>query len=149
MFIRRARRDERPALLDIWLRAVQRTHSFLSADDIEFYYPLVRDSYLPHAELWIAVDAEERPLGFIGLAGSKAESLFVDPDHFGRGVGRALVEHAFRIAGPLRIDVNEQNSAARAFYGRIGFQEVGRSELDDLGRPFPLIHLAAGQLTQT
>jgi putative acetyltransferase len=37
--------------------------------------------------------------------------------------------------------VNEQNDAARAFYERLGFQIVGRSDLDDAGRPFPLLHM--------
>jgi putative acetyltransferase len=141
MHIRRSRRDEVDLLLDIWVRAVQQTHDFLTPADIAFYRPLVRDRYLPFAELWVAVE-DDRPVGFLGMAGNKAESLFVDPDHHRRGVGRALLAHAFRLYGPLRIDVNEQNHAARAFYRRMGFEEIGRSPLDDLGKPFPLIHLA-------
>jgi putative acetyltransferase len=148
MLIRRSRKDETAVLLDIWQRAVERTHDFLTAEDIAFYKPLVAARYLPYAELWVVADDEDRPLGFIGLAGNKAESLFIDPDHHRQGIGRALVAHAFRLRGPLRIDVNEQNAPARAFYARLGFDEVGRSELDDLGRPFPLIHLAANAMAE-
>jgi putative acetyltransferase len=38
--------------------------------------------------------------------------------------------------------VNEQNEGACAFYRKLGFRQVGRSELDDSGRPFPILHLA-------
>jgi putative acetyltransferase len=145
--IRRARREELDALLDIWQRAVERTHDFLSPADVAFYRPLVQSRYLPYAELWVAVEPW-MPLGFMGIAGDKVESLFVDPDHLRRGVGRALLAHAFRLRGSLRIDVNEQNHAARAFYARMGFEEIGRSPLDDLGKPFPLIHLAASGMAE-
>ncbi|MGQ4273243.1 acetyltransferase [Terrihabitans sp. B22-R8] len=147
MNIRRARRDELDLLLDIWLRAVERTHDFLTPADIEFYKPLVRTRYLPFADLWVVAE-NGVPLGFLGIAGSKVESLFVDPDHHRRGIGRALLAHAFRLAGPLRIDVNEQNRPARKFYARMGFEEIGRSPLDDLGKPFPLLHLAASALAE-
>ncbi|MDX6805694.1 acetyltransferase [Terrihabitans rhizophilus] len=145
--IRRARREELDTLLDIWQRAVERTHDFLTPADVAFYRPLVQSRYLPYAELWVAAEPW-MPLGFMGLAGRKVESLFVDPDHLRRGVGRALLAHAFRLRGPLLIDVNEQNHAARAFYARMGFDEVGRSERDDLGKPFPLIHLAASGMAE-
>jgi len=38
-------------------------------------------------------------------------------------------------------DVNEQNSQAVGFYGKMGFKRTGRSPVDDQGRPYPLIHL--------
>jgi putative acetyltransferase len=39
------------------------------------------------------------------------------------------------------VDVNEQNPEAARFYEACGFAVVGRSELDDGGRPFPLLHM--------
>ncbi|HKB39870.1 MAG TPA: hypothetical protein VKD72_25770, partial [Gemmataceae bacterium] len=41
----------------------------------------------------------------------------------------------------LTVDVNEQNAAARGFYEACGFVVEGRSELDDQGRPYPLLHM--------
>ena len=69
------------------------------------------------------------------------DALFVAPGQHGKGVGRLLVQHAREIIGALTVDVNEQNEGARAFYRRLGFQELGRSELDGSDRPFPLIHM--------
>jgi putative acetyltransferase len=43
--------------------------------------------------------------------------------------------------GDLTVDVNEQNPAAVGFYEAVGFVVVGRSPLDDAGRPFPLLHM--------
>jgi putative acetyltransferase len=54
---------------------------------------------------------------------------------------RLLVEHARRLKGALRVSVNEQNPAAIGFYAALGFEVVGRSPVDDAGRPFPLLHM--------
>jgi putative acetyltransferase len=52
------------------------------------------------------------------------------------------VAHAQQLRdGDLTVDVNEQNPAARGFYEALGFVVVGRSPLDDGGRPFPILHM--------
>lgn len=142
MNIRRGRSEDLPRLVEIWLDAVRATHGFLTEDDVQFYLPIVRDQYLPYAEVWIAEDDGGQPQGFVGLTEAKVDSLFVDPARHRCGVGRALLSHAFRRKGPLTVDVNEQNHPARAFYDRLGFRETGRSATDAAGRPYPLIHLA-------
>jgi putative acetyltransferase len=43
--------------------------------------------------------------------------------------------------GELTVDVNEQNPAACGFYEALGFVVVGRSPVDDDGRPFRLLHM--------
>lgn len=42
----------------------------------------------------------------------------------------------------LTTNVNEQNTQAVRFYKKIGFKVMGRSEMDDLGKPYPLLNLA-------
>jgi hypothetical protein len=39
------------------------------------------------------------------------------------------------------VDVNEQNGQAVGFYLRMGFATEGRSELDGMGKPYPLLHM--------
>ena len=76
------------------------------------------------------------------MTGSKIDALFIDPAYQGQGVGRALVDHAASLSHGLTVDVNEQNEGACAFYRKLGFHQMGRSEFDDSGRPFPILHLA-------
>lgn len=68
--------------------------------------------------------------------------LFVHADTRGRGVGRALLDHAVRELGVRTVDVNEQNEQAVGFYAHSGFTVTARSETDGEGRPYPLLHLA-------
>ncbi|WP_236620534.1 acetyltransferase [Pseudomonas sp. ATCC 13867] len=121
--------------------AVRATHHFLQASDIDGLLPLVRDLYLPAVEVWVAVDAEDRPLGFIGLNEAHVEMLFIDPELRGRGIGRALLDFVREARGALSVDVNEQNPQAVGFYRHYGFVQTGRSPTDGEGRPFPLLHM--------
>ena len=133
--------EDRVALADLWLASVEATHDFLSPGEISELLPLVRDVYLPTARLRVAVDAGGHPIAFLGRDGRDVEALYVVPEAFGHGLGRALLLDAAATIAPLHIDVNAENRAARAFYGRMGFRETGRSDVDHDGRSFPLIHL--------
>ena len=141
MNIRRAIPSDRDILLDIWLRSVRATHTFLSEDDIQSFLPLVRDVALAELEVWVLCSASGVPMGFMGMSGSKMEALFLAPEFHRRGGGRRLVQHAQKLYGELTVDVNEQNPMACRFYQACGFVVEGRSEADSTGRPFPLLHL--------
>jgi putative acetyltransferase len=127
----------------IWAAAVDATHDFLSAEDRAAIGEEVA-GFLPSAPLMLAVDAEDRPLGFMLLDGAHMEALFIDPANCGQGVGRRLVEQALAAHPVLTTDVNEQNGQAVGFYARLGFVPTGRSERDRQGRPYPLVHLRFG-----
>ncbi|MEB3840991.1 acetyltransferase [Pseudomonas guariconensis] len=142
MIIRQATNADHPYLLNIWLRSVRATHHFLQESDIEELLPQLRDIYLPAVELWVAVDAEDCPLGFVGLNENHVEMLFIEPGLRGKGIGRTLLDHARRSRSQMSVDVNEQNPDAVGFYLHYGFIQTGRSPLDGEGRPFPLLHLS-------
>ena len=80
-------------------------------------------------------------MGFMGMAGSTMESLFLAPEFHRQGGGRRLVQHARARRGELTVDVNEQNTAAVDFYKACGFVVEGRLDLDETGRPYPLLHM--------
>jgi putative acetyltransferase len=129
-------------LLDLWLQSVRATHAFVQEDDFQAMIPQVR-AYLESSEpeFWVLCDESGALLGFMGMRGNNMESLFIAPEYLRRGAGRSLVRHAQSLHGELQVDVNEQNSAARAFYEACGFVVAGRSELDEQGRPYPLLHM--------
>lgn len=142
MYIRRAFAEDREILFDIWLRSVRATHTFVSEEDLQSFMPLVQN-YLASdgAEFWVLCTDDGAVMGFMGMAGQKMESLFLAPEFQRRGGGRRLVEHAHERHGELVVDVNEQNTAARRFYEACGFVVEGRSEFDETGRPYPLLHM--------
>ena len=141
--IRRARAADHDTLVALWERSVRATHDFLTEADIGALRPLVREALSDDAlELWVLTDGADVPIGFMGLAGHDIAALFLEPAHRGKGGGRRLVAHAQQLRdGELTVDVNEQNPAARGFYEALGFVVVGRSPLDDGGRPFPILHM--------
>lgn len=124
----------------IWERSVQATHDFLTREDFGAISEIVRTEYAPHERLLLA-ERGGRVIGFMGMTGLKIDGLFVDPEASGQGVGRAFIAQADKAGSPLEVDVNEQNAGARAFYERLGFVVIGRSEVDDQGRPYPLLHM--------
>jgi putative acetyltransferase len=77
----------------------------------------------------------------MGLTGARVDSLFLAPEVLRRGIGRRLVAHARARRGALEVDVNERNEGARRFYEACGFAVVGRSETDEAGRPYPILHM--------
>jgi len=131
-----------PHILAVWESSVRASHHFLSEADIQFYKPLVFTQYLPVLSLFGLHGASGKLAGFIGVADDKIEMLFIHPDYFGRGIGKALCYFVFQELGVSKVDVNEDNQAACQFYERIGFKHVGRSEVDPSGNSFPILHLA-------
>jgi putative acetyltransferase len=141
--IRRARAADNDTLVALWVRSVRATHEFLTETDIAALRPCVREALSDDAlELWVLTEGTDVPIGFMGLAGHDIAALFLEPARRGQGGGRRLVAHAQGLRdGHLTVDVNEQNPAARGFYEALGFVVVGRSPLDDGGRPFPILHM--------
>lgn len=141
MLIRKGRPGDVPRALEIWRAAVDATHGFLTPADRAEIDVMVANDFLPNAELWLAVDAHDRPLGFLVMDGEMIDALFVDPAVHGRGIGTLLLDHALALAPNAIVDASEQASNALPFYEARGFVRTGRSETDPQGRPYPLIHL--------
>lgn len=141
-FIRRGLSEDVDPLVAMWRRSVEATHNFLTAADITMLEPEVRAG-LERLEVWVA-DAGKVTAGFMAMHGNMIEALFIDPACMGMKLGTRFIEHARKLRGDdteLRVDVNEGNPAAVGFYRAKGFQQIGRSETDGAGRPWPLLHL--------
>lgn len=140
--------EEGDRLLEIWEASVRATHHFLSESDIQFLKPLVLKELFALEHLRCVRDLGGRIIAFMGVAQEKMEALFVHPSFHRIGVGRRLARHAVVELGATAVDVNEQNQQAVAFYHRLGFEVEGRSEVDGLGKPYPLLHMRKHNVTK-
>ncbi len=125
--LRTARPDERNALEDLQRRASlmwEEYRPFLLANPDAIALPLAQLQ-----EGWVRVGEQDgRILGFSALvtrgAGFDLDGLFVEPGHWGRGIGRALVRDAIARAGGAALTVLA-NPRAEGFYLRQGFAVTG------------------------
>lgn len=137
---------EYPALVAIWRGAVDATHDFLAEADRDEIEARLQSDYFPAVVLSVA-ERDGRPVGFSGVLDGTLEMLFVDATQRDGGIGTALLTHVIREHGVTKVDVNEQNVSAAGFYAHRGFEVVGRSETDEAGRPYPLLHLRLCRLS--
>jgi putative acetyltransferase len=133
--------DDYARVVEVWEASVRATHTFVTEADIEVIRPLLWES-LPNAPHLLCVrERSGQVAGFIGVEDTMVEMLFVHPTWRGHGIGRRLLSYAVTSLGADRLDVNEQNPQAIGFYLRMGFEVAGRSAVDSIGKPYPLLHM--------
>lgn len=127
--IRNYRKNELEEMIRIWYEASITAHSFIPASFWASQKCSMKEKYLPLAENFI-FDEERQLAGFISLVGERVCALFVAPEMQGRGIGRALLEHAKILKGRLSLRVYMENERALSFYEKCGFVAVGE-EVDE------------------
>ena len=103
-------------------------------------YRFMNWSYsLPEVEAWYATkfpewtwtqgafDTDDAMAGFIALVDRHVDQLFVGPAHQHLGIGSQLLASVItNLPGPITLDVFEENSSARKFYEKHGFEARDR-----------------------
>ncbi len=137
--IREIKLRDYPRLIEIWESAVLNTHDFLKDEDFTYYKEQL-PVYFEHVKL---LGFEEGGIlaGFMGTLEENLEMLFVHNDSRGKGVGKKLIKYAIENLKVTKVDVNEQNTEAVGFYKHIGFYILNRSELDGMGKEYPILHM--------
>ncbi|MBF6352006.1 GNAT family N-acetyltransferase [Nocardia flavorosea] len=131
--IRPYRPEDEEAVVGLWSRASRIAHPFIANEGAGERERKLREIYLVEADNWVAENPAGGVVGLMGLLGSEIGGLFVDPGAQKMGIGKQLVAHALRLHGRVTLDVFELNTAARAFYARLGFREIGRHPESDTG----------------
>ena len=128
--IRPFRENDLFAVMQIWLDANIKAHSFIQKDYWADNYAMVKD-ILPKAEIYVYEDSDTNQIdGFIGLTENYIEGIFVREDMRSRGIGKQLLDYVKEIKSSMRLSVYQKNTRAIAFYQREQF--VIRSEsIDD------------------
>ncbi len=133
--IRKHTSDDTDAVVDVWRSASALAHPFLTSSFIETEADNVRHVYMKYAETWVT-EIDGKVIGFIAMIDNEIGGLFLDPEHHGRGFGRAMVDKAVSLKGSLNVEVFSQNAIGRKFYAAYGF--CGRQEY---------LHEPSGQMT--
>lgn len=134
-------KSEYPRIIAVWEASVRATHHFLKEEDIQYFKPLILTHYLDLVELRGIRNDAGAIIGFTGTADCQLEMLFVHPEEIGKGIGKALLLYAIEQMKITSVDVNEQNELATSFYLHHGFEIIGRSDFDNTGKPYPILHM--------
>ena len=139
--INSASQSDYPAIIALWELSVRASHFFLPEEYLQQIKKLL-PSILPAVKLFIYLDRDNKTIiGFLGVSGEKIEMLFIHPDKRGQGIGSLLNEFAVNQLHTNKVDVNEQNEQALGFYKKLGYGVVGRTGVDSLGKPFPILQM--------
>lgn len=134
-------KNEYNEVVDVWEASVRATHHFLKEEDIQYFKPLILNTYLDAVVLKCVRTDIGKIIGFLGVADKNLEMLFVHPNYRGLKVGNTLLNYSIKKMNVQKVDVNEQNEQAVIFYKKYGFIISSRSEVDSSGKPYPILHL--------
>jgi len=141
IMINSATQRDYPAIIELWELSVRASHFFLPEEYLQRIKRLL-PSILSAAKLFVHLDKDNKTItGFLGVSEEKIEMLFIRPDKMGQGIGTLLNKFAIEQLHTYKVDVNEQNEQAVGFYESIGYKVVGRTEVDGLGKPFPILQM--------
>ncbi len=121
--IREYRHEDDDAIIAAWEAASRLAHPFLSDDFIAGERKAIRETYLPNTKTYVA-EQDGAVVGFASMIGDELGAIFLEPDHHGKGVGRALMDAAADGHDFVEVEVFERNPIGRAFYQRYGFREI-------------------------
>jgi GNAT superfamily N-acetyltransferase len=141
--IRPAREDDADLLPDIEQSAGEAFRAFLELAwlaDGDNASPEQHRALIAEGACWVAVDSEDRPVGFLnaGIEGKALHiwELDVHLDWQGRGIGRALLQQAIEDArryGLAAVTLTTFRDVAwnAPFYRKSGFRILEADEMDD------------------
>lgn len=141
--IRDCRPEDEAALFAIHDRS--RPDELAGSCDPRGFLPLAQDfrsvEDFRMSRKWVAVDGD-RPVGFAGARDNYISWLYIDPDYYGRGIGRRLLKLAMEAAGPDAWTIAlEGNARARKLYESEGFVPAMTFDGENNGYPCRCVKL--------
>lgn len=128
-------------LLEVWEDSVKATHLFLSSEEIKNIKEYVPQALKEVSHLVVIENEDNVPIAFMGIEGTKLEMLFIKNSEIGKGIGKQLLNYGIENYNINEVTVNEQNTNAKGFYEYTGFKIYKRTELDEQGKPYPILYM--------
>ena len=119
--------DDLSAVIRLWHVTKRAAYPYLPLEQtrtLEEDTRFFRNVIVPRSSVWVADDGAG-VVGFMALAGSYIDRLYIHPDHQRRGVGAALMRKAMELSPTgLQLHTHVKNTQACAFYEKHGFRAV-------------------------
>lgn len=128
-------------ILEVWEDSVKATHLFLLNEEIENIKEYVPQELKKIEHLIIMENENHTPIAFMGIEGAKLEMLFIKNSEREKGLGKQLLNYGIENYDVDELTVNEQNPNAKGFYEHMGFKTYKRTEVDEQGKPYPILYM--------
>lgn len=125
-------------------KAICNIHDRARPDELEgscdprAFIPIEQDEEvkaLKRSQKFVACD-EDKVVGFVAVDEKYVSFLYVDPDYYGQGIGRKLLQMSVETIGPgAWTIVLHKNKPAIGLYESEGFKEIRRFDSDNAGYP--------------
>jgi ribosomal protein S18 acetylase RimI-like enzyme len=124
-----------------------RPDELIGSCDPRGFIPIEQDKEvedLKRSRKFVATE-DGKVVGFVGVDGDYLAWLYIDPDYYGKGIGRALLRIGIREIGDgAWTVVLDGNKKAISLYESEGFQEIGRFDGDNNGYPCTCLKMKRG-----
>lgn len=132
--IRKYRETDIDQILEIWLSASIKAHTFVEAEFWASKVTEMRDVYIPASETFV-FESDNQIAGFYSLYGNTLAAVFVSPSLQGQGVGAAMLDDAKSRRECLQLTVYRENTPSINFYKKQGFISLGEQVDEQTGHP--------------
>ncbi len=117
--------SDEAALIEMWHETKGHAYPYLPTEQsytIETDTAFFREHIAPRCDIWLAT-SEGEIVGFLALAGSYLDRLYVHPSAQRAGAGAALLAKAKELSPQgIELHTHQQNVSACAFYEKHGFR---------------------------
>ena len=117
--------SEIDCILDVWLEASIKAHSFVNREFWESNIDIMREKYIPDSDTYVFIENNVIK-GFFSLYDTTLAAIFVAPAFQSQGIGRQLIEKAKSEKNQLNLAVYQKNVRAINFYLNCGFSIVSK-----------------------
>nr|AEA07648.1 putative acetyltransferase [uncultured bacterium] len=142
MQIRQYKESDLEAVLSSWENATRLAHPFMTNEFLAQERINTAEIYLPNTDTWV-IEIDEEVVGFIALMGNDVGAIFLQPEHHGKGAGKALMDKARDLHGDLEVEVFSENTIGRRFYSKYGFEFLDEKLHEPTGQQVLRLRYAA------